>query len=64
MFYINIGIEDGEVAGKITGSDDGTQSDVYVSVPELGDISYLEEDTQDHLYAMQESVNVVVENLK
>ena len=38
--------------------------DVYVTVYDLGDISELAQDKQDQLYAMQEAVNVVVENLK
>ena len=37
---------------------------MYVTVYDLGDISELSQDKQDQLYAMQEAVNVIVENMK
>lgn len=63
LFDLNIGEETGQLAGTLT-DNRGTSRDVYVTVYELGDISELAQDKQDQLYAMQEAVNVVVENLK
>lgn len=63
LFKINIGKEDGQIAGTLTDKN-GTSHDVFVTVYDLGDISGLSEDKQDMLYSMQESVNTVIENLK
>ena len=63
LFDLRIGKEVGQLAGTLTDKR-GTSRDVYVTVYELGDISELAQDKQDQLYAMQEAVNVVVENLK
>lgn len=63
LFSLSIGEEAGQLAGTLTDKR-GTSRDVYVTVYDLGDISELAQDKQDQLYAMQEAVNVVVENLK
>ena len=63
LFDLRIGKEVGQLAGTLTDKR-GTSRDVYVTVYDLGDISQLAQDKQDQLYAMQEAVNVVVENLK
>ena len=63
LFDLRIGKEVGQLAGTLTDKL-GTSRNVYVTVYELGDISELAQDKQDQLYAMQEAVNVVVENLK
>ena len=60
---LRIDKEVGQLAGTLTDKR-GTSRDVYVTVYDLGDISELAQDKQDQLYAMQEAVNVVVENLK
>ena len=63
LFDLRIGKEVGQLAGTLTDKR-GTSRDVYVTVYDLGDISELAQDKQDQLYAMQEAVNVVAENLK
>ena len=63
LFSLSIGEEVGQLAGTLTDKR-GTSRDVYVTVYDLGDISELAQDKQDQLYAMQEAVNVVIENLK
>ena len=63
LFQINIGGGEGQLVGKITDSD-GKQRDVFVVMSVLEEISDLPEETQDKLYAMQESVNTIVENLE
>lgn len=63
LFSLSIGEEAGQLAGTLTDKR-GTSRDVYVTVYDFGDISELAQDKQDQLYAMQEAVNVIVENLK
>lgn len=63
LFYINIGIDGGQLAGYIT-DDKGTERNVFVIVPEIENIDVLSSENQDKLYAMQEAVNIVVDNLK
>ena len=63
LFSLSIGEEAGQLAGTLTDKR-GTSRDVYVTVYDFGDISELAQDKQDQLYALQEVVNVVVENLK
>ena len=61
LFTVRIGGEDNS-AGTLTAAD-GTVRNVSLDVPDLGDISALSQNDQDQLYAMQEGLNVVVENL-
>ena len=63
LFEISIGEEKGQYVGTITGKR-GDSHNVFVEVYDLGDISGLPQDKSDQLYAMQEAVNTVVENLK
>ena len=63
LFSLSIGEEAGQLAGTLTDKR-GTSRDVYVTVYDFGDISEPAQDKQDQLYALQEVVNVVVENLK
>lgn len=63
LFSLAIGTEDGENVGSLS-DENGTQREVYVTVPELEGIDTLPQDEQDRLYAMQEAVNTVIENLK
>lgn len=63
LFELSIGDETGQLAGSIT-DPNGTSRSVFVTISDLGDISSLSQDKQDQLYALQETVNVVVENLK
>ena len=63
LFRVSIGEEIGQRVGTITGKKNVSR-DVFVEVYDLGDLSGLSRDKSDQLYAMQESVNTVVENLK
>lgn len=63
LFDLSIDEEVGQLVGTLT-DEQGNSHDVYVTVYDLGDISEMAQDKQDQLYAMQETVNVVVENLK
>lgn len=63
LFNISIGEGSGELVGTLTDKH-GDSLNVYAEVYDLGDISGLPQDKQDQLYAMQEAVNVIVENLK
>lgn len=63
LFDVSIGNEVGQLVGALTDKN-GTSRNVYVTVYDLGDISKLENDKQDQLYALQEAVNTVAENLK
>lgn len=62
LFNIMINSEEGDSVGTIT-SDDGTVRNVFADITELTDISGLSEDDQNQLYAMQEGLNVLIENL-
>ena len=62
LFNIMINSEEGDSVGTIT-SDDGTVRNVLADITELTDISGLSEDDQNQLYAMQEGLNVLIENL-
>ena len=61
LFTVVIGGED-HSAGMLTAAD-GTVRNVSLVVSDLGDLSALSQSDQDQLYAMQEGLNVVVENL-
>ena len=63
LFDLSIDEEVGQLVGTLT-DEQGNSHDVYVTVYDLGDISEMAQDKQDQLYAMQEAVNVIVENLK
>lgn len=63
LFKVMICDEEGDSVGTLK-DDDGTIRNVFVEIYEFGDISGLSEDVQNQLYAMQEGVNVMIENLK
>lgn len=63
LFKVTISSDDGDVVGRITDSS-GTTRNVFIYVYDLGDISELSAEKQDILYAMQEGINVVIENLE
>ena len=63
LFKICIGEESGQLVGTLT-DENGIEHNVYASVFDLGSMENLSTDEQDQLYAMQEAVNVVAENLK
>ena len=54
---------EGDSVGTVT-DDAGQTRNVFVDIPELPDLSDLNEDEQNQLYAMQEAVNVLIENLQ
>ena len=62
LFRVMINSEEGDSVGTVT-SEDGTERNVFVETLELSDISGLSEDEQNRLYAMQEGINVLMENL-
>lgn len=62
LFDVSIGIENGQLAGFLTDSK-GTERNVFVNVPEIENIDALSSEEQDKLYAMQESVNIIADNL-
>lgn len=61
LFSVIIGDEE-NLVGSIRDAN-GTVRNVSVAMADLGDISALRQADQDQLYAMQEGLNVVVENL-
>lgn len=63
LFDVIIGEAEGSPMGEITDGS-GTKRSVYFNVKEIGDISALTQDEQNLLYAMQEDVNYILDNLK
>ena len=63
MFEMTIGEGEGEAVGKLTGPD-GVKRDVYLRFIELSDLSGLTEGEKNRVYAMQECLNFVIDNLK
>lgn len=63
LFKVIISSDDGDTVGRITDRDGKTRN-VFIDVYDLGDISGLSTEDQNILYAMQEGVNVVIENLE
>ncbi len=61
LFTLYIGGEVGDATylGSLTGKD-GSESEVYVLAHELGDLSGLDSQQQDKIYAMQEALNEVL----
>lgn len=64
ILLFSVGIDDalGPYAAKMTDAA-GSSHQVYILVPELEGVDRYPQDVQDSLYAMQEAVNVVFENL-
>ena len=63
LFTITIGGDGGEPICQMTDAN-GVTRPVYVQVEEIGDISALDEGEQDRLFAMQEEINYIIENIK
>lgn len=63
LFSIVVGESDGSAAGMMT-AEDGTQRNVYVKFEELTENEALNETEQQRLYAMQEDLNYLIDNLK
>lgn len=63
LFGLIIGEGDGGLAGQITGPD-GVARNVYVRMLELGETDTLSDGEQNRLFAMQEEINYVIDNLK
>ena len=63
LFKVMICDAEGDSVGTVT-DDAGQTRNVFVDIPELPDLSDLNEDEQNQLYAMQEAVNVLIENLQ
>ncbi len=62
LFNVLINSEEGDSVGTIK-ADDGTVRNVFTEISELPDLSGLSEGEQNQLYAMQEGINVLIENL-
>lgn len=63
LFDISIGSGQGTEAGKIKGPD-GQERSVYVTMNELEGTSGLDQTKKDRLFAMQEDVNYILDNLE
>lgn len=63
LFTIVIGSEDGVSAGTLTDKD-GTQHEVYVQIAEVTGNAALSQIELNRLYAMQEDLNYLIDNLK
>lgn len=63
LFDLIIGVGEDEAVAQITGPD-GNVRGVGVNFVELGEYPELTEDDQNQLYAMQEDINFVIENIK
>lgn len=62
LFKVIICSEEGDSVGTITDSE-GSVRNVFVEINDLGDLSEYDEETQNRLYAMQEAVNELMEQL-
>ncbi|MCD7860256.1 MAG: hypothetical protein LUH51_08915 [Firmicutes bacterium] len=63
LFTVSIGENEENSVGTLTDAD-GNARAVSIEAYDLGDLSALSAEEQDQLYAMQEALNVVAENLK
>ena len=63
LFELTIGAGDGDAAGQITDAN-GVRRDVYVHMMEIVNTSALTDSEQNRIFAMQEDINYVIENLK
>ena len=63
LFDVTIGKGEGSKVGEIKG-EDGKTRPVYVDMKKLEGIDKLSKTKQDRLYAMQEDVNYIIDNLK
>lgn len=63
LFELLIGDEDGTPAGQITDSE-GVRRNVYIHMMEIVETSALTDAEQNRLFAMQEDINYIIENMK
>lgn len=63
LFTVTVGGDNGEPICRMTDAA-GVERNVYVYVEEIVSISALTEGEQDRLYAMQEEINYIIENIK
>lgn len=63
LFYVTIGSGGGTPVGELTGPD-GVKREVFVRSNEMEDIPELSDGERNRLYAMQEDINYIIENLK
>lgn len=63
LFQVSLGQADGDPVKQIADAQGATHN-VYVSVYEMGEHPMLTEGEQNRLYAMQEEINYVLENIK
>lgn len=63
LFDITIGEGDGSEVGEIKGEDGKTRK-VYVTMKDMEGIEKLDKTKQNRLYAMQEDVNYIIDNLE
>lgn len=63
LFTVTIGGEEDNPAGSLTDAD-GNKRNVYVKLDEIPESDALNEGEQNRLYAMQEDVNYLLDNLE
>lgn len=63
LFAVTIGEGEGDPVCQLTDGQ-GTRRNVYVEMEEFLDVSGLDEGNEKMLYAMQEDINFVIENIK
>ena len=63
LFSVLVGGDTGDVAGVLT-ADDGTQRNVYVKIAEIPENDALSQIEQQRIYAMQEDLKYLIDNLK
>ena len=63
LFKVTIGEGDGSKIGELTDSA-GTKRDVYLQLEEIQEDPNLNDGEQNRLYAMQEDLNYMIDNLK
>ncbi len=63
LFSVIVGEANGDLVGELT-DDHGNRRRVYLVVAELADISNLSQGEQEILFAMQEDLNYLLDNLK
>lgn len=63
LFVVTIGEAEGDPVRQLTDAQ-GTKRNVYVEVEEFLDVSGLDEGNERLLYAMQEDINFIIENIK
>lgn len=63
LFRVVIGTSEGDPVGQLTDAQ-GKQHDVFVYPDEIGEYAELTDGEQNRLYAMQEEINFLIENLK